>query len=514
MFVISLILAVVAAVSANDKSVSVLLVNGLYTGHLLPLLNLGEELVRRGHTVTLVANVLNGSHTYPDLPEQVGIKFISAGYDPFWTKDSLREFHRQLYYGGMTDQWNKMTKAVFTSSIQIRKKVEEIGADQFDIVVCDMGISMVGSYFHYIGRKSVIFNPLMAPVLDKSDLEWPTPLSLTGQSHDLSLVERFLNVIVFKPLFNLLFSYMVSAMAVEDPAYREVFDAGGMFHPGSRLPVIMAYTFGYEYPIARLPLVEYVGPIISSYPPETTADLQQWLSDKPSRSVIFASMGTTISIPSAHARAIVKGVLDSSPYSVVMVIEKTHEVMDELRKFMYSGRLYVTDWVAQQSLLKHHSLLMTFMHCGHNGVHESILSNLPIACMPLLFEQFDAAARVTSAGIGISLYGKMDYVFGQPNITAEKVAEAVSTIVEHDDDYARNLYRLNKMIHLAGGVQRAADLVEHYEDVGYGHLVPAYVKYRWSWYQYYNCDVWAVLMVVMILISYGLYLCIWKLCCR
>ena len=51
------------------------------------------------------------------------------------------------------------------------------------------------------------------------------------------------------------------------------------------------------------------------------------------------------------------------------------------------------------------------------------------------------------------------------------------------------------MYKFAGGAKRAADLVEFYEDVGYEHLVPSFVKYKWSWVQYYNVDVWLVMVV-------------------
>ena len=46
----------------------------------------------------------------------------------------------------------------------------------------------------------------------------------------------------------------------------------------------------------------------------------------------------------------------------------------------------------------------------------------------------------------------------------------------------------------AGGVDKAADLVEFYVNVGYDHLIPGPVKYKWSWIQYYNIDVHVTLL--------------------
>ena len=502
---------------AYNRSRSVLLVNGLYTGHLLALVNLGEELVRRGHKVTLVANTLNGSNIYPGVAERVGIQFVSSGSDPFWTKSLLRGFHRQLLYGelGYKEMGWKMLKAVSTSTLMTKRKIEEMGVDNFDIVVCDNGIQMVGIYFHAVGKKSVVLNTVMTPVFEKVDLEWPTPLPGAGQTDDLSFLERLLNRILLKPLSNFGLAQLVAAIAAEDADYSRVFLDGStgdpLYSPGTQMPIIMTYTFGFEYPRARLPLVEYVGPILSNSLPVLEDDLKQWLDNKPSKSVVFASMGTTLSISSEYARAIVNGIISSTPYSVVLVIEEGHAVLGEFTRYMYSGRLFHSYWVAQQSLLKHPSLLMCVLHCGINGVQESVLSSLPVICMPLQFDQFEAAVRVQSSGIGISLYSKVEAVLGTPNITAETIAMAVSTIV--GGDYYGNISRLKKMFELMGGVKRAADLVEFYEDVGYDHLVPSYIKYEWSWYQYYNVDVLIALSVAVVGIGWGLLYCSKRLCC-
>ena len=62
--------------------------------------------------------------------------------------------------------------------------------------------------------------------------------------------------------------------------------------------------------------------------------------------------------------------------------------------------------------------------------------------------------------------------------------------------------RLRRMFQEAGGVERAADLIEHYCEVGYDHLVPAYAKYEWTWIQYYNADVKTVVLVVFMALGY------------
>ena len=124
------------AETSTSKPLSVLLVTGLYPGHLFPLVSLGEELVRRGHNVTLCANVMRGSHLYPDVPERVGIKFVSAGYDELYTQDLFEEVHAINSFN--LTIMKSILRIYLSSYIQIRSKVEEMGIDHFDIIVSEV----------------------------------------------------------------------------------------------------------------------------------------------------------------------------------------------------------------------------------------------------------------------------------------------------------------------------------------------------------------------------------------
>ena len=56
--------------------------------------------------------------------------------------------------------------------------------------------------------------------------------------------------------------------------------------------------------------------------------------------------------------------------------------------------------------------------------------------------------------------------------------------------------------------------MEFYADIGYKHLVPAYAKYRWSWVQYYDVDVYALIRLVILVIAiFGTYF-LFKLMCK
>ena len=92
------------------------------------------------------------------------------------------------------------------------------------------------------------------------------------------------------------------------------------------------------------------------------------------------------------------------------------------------------------------------------------------------------------------------------------ITEAIETV--NGEEYRSRVRKLQKMFLQAGGAERAADLVEFYEEVGYEHLVPAYVKYEWSWVQYYNVDVYALLLTCVLLVVFIIYKAVQYCCCK
>ena len=474
------------------KPLSVLLASSLYSGHLFPLVALGEELVRRGHNVTLCANEMEGSNRYPDVPERVGIKFVSAGYDTLTQEDFLKVHETMQNAPSISG----IIQAGHSSMIQIRDKVEEIGMEQFDMVVCDVGIHFVASYFHKKGLRSMIFSPVMISMVPSLLPNWPTPMTFSGQSDDLSFLDRLLNAVL-----NLLFQSLLAQVYSPnvDAKYYEVLK--DVTSPGIHIPLVVACVWGVDFPKPKYPLLELVGPILITSLHRLDERLEEWLDAKENKSVIYISMGTTASLDLNNAKAILEGVM-ATPHSTVWVINtKNKEMLGGVDFEAYDDRLFMTDWVPQQTVLKHRSILVTILHCGLNGVQESLFNFLPVICAPFGYDQFEVATRVISAGVGISLYGFMDSLRGSKEIKAEMIKNFIN-LVDSDSGYRDNVSRIRKMFLLAGGVKRAADLVEFYEDVGYEHLVPSFAKYQWNWVQCNNIDVWLVLGVMVSVVGW------------
>ena len=124
------------------------------------------------------------------------------------------------------------------------------------------------------------------------------------------------------------------------------------------------------------------------------------------------------------------------------------------------------NWQLKYILFKAFYMQCGFTHAGLGGLQEALYNGHPVITIPTSGDQWANAVRVQHYKLGVYL--------DPSEVNAEKITEAIETI--SGEEYRGSVAKLQKMFLHAGGAERAADLVEFYEDVGYDHLVPAYAK--------------------------------------
>lgn len=112
------------------------------------------------------------------------------------------------------------------------------------------------------------------------------------------------------------------------------------------------------------------------------------------------------------------------------------------------GDPLVYDWVVQERVLGAADLVVC--HAGINTVLEPLAAGLPVVAMPLAFEQPAIAARLAHAGAGLALSRRA---------SPGQLADAIET-VRTDSRFRRRAQDLRREMEAAGGVVRAADLIE------------------------------------------------------
>ena len=216
--------------------------------------------------------------------------------------------------------------------------------------------------------------------------------------------------------------------------------------------------------------------------------------------MVYISMGSVVVQTAEMAQALVNG-LQSTRYSAVWSLKKANQfILDGLE--INSARIFIADWVPQIQLLQHPAVGMAIVHGGTGGVTEALHNGLPIIVIPFIADQHGNAASVQATGAGIGLK--------QSQLTAKAIKDSIEAI--EMGQHRKEAQKIRKLFIEAGGVDKASDLVELYADIGYQHLVPAYVKYKWSWVQYYNVDV----KLLLALLLAGVIYCtakLFKCCC-
>jgi MGT family glycosyltransferase len=112
------------------------------------------------------------------------------------------------------------------------------------------------------------------------------------------------------------------------------------------------------------------------------------------------------------------------------------------------GRPIVRSYVPQRALLARCALAIT--HAGFNTVMDALSFGVPMVALPITFEQPATGARLERVGAAAVLHRRR---------TPARIREAMQTVLD-DPAYRASATRLQQEIAGAGGVRRAADIIE------------------------------------------------------
>ena len=487
--------------ATHRDRLTVLLISVPSAGHVSPLLALGEELVRRGHNVTLcITHDPKFTESIRAKVDKVGVKLIATGQSIF--KSILGENAGK----GAISSGLREFPTVAGNEAEIILKFMETFIEQsgVDVVISEefLTAALLCASHHYQIPSIIMSSTLQ--VMSYTYPSWPWPGMLSGAVSDNLTFQQRLFVPFERLMMTVLLKYIIF------PSMQSIFGkfCPSLTHryvaPSTHLPQIIPSVIGIEYPRTISPLTHYVGPVLTKSPDPLLTDLQMWLSEKHNRSVIYISMGSHMPVSEELGTAIVSTIAKTG-YSAVWALRNS-TLLETLTVQLDKSKLYVTSWAPQLSVLGHRAIRMAILHGGANGVHEALYNEIPVILLPQFGDQMFLAGRVSHNKLGVHIPAE--------NLSSSSISKAIKEV--DDGNYVRNIQRLKKIFVQAGGVERATDLVEHYTNVGYSHLVPAYAKYDWNWIQYYNVDVYLLLGTL-----FGLFLftsfrcckCVYKRCC-
>jgi MGT family glycosyltransferase len=403
------------------------------SGHLNPTIALCHELKARGHEVTLLSTADAQSKA-----NEAGINFVAIGELKFPMGSIKKELKRIGEISGFyatihtLDLYKRLTK------VMLAYAPEKIRQTQVDALIIDQSLLEGSTIAELLKLPFVtLCNALML------DPDPNVPPALTPWNYDPTWLGRirnqcgnkFFELIGF-PLKNILedFRRQHNLPVAAHPSFELV---------NSSLSIISQQPREFEFPRFKLPPhFHFVGSLVNS---TTRAPVDFPMERLTGQPLIYASLGT---IQNSTKRIFREIAIACTGLDVQLVISLggffSTEELGEM-----PGDPIVVNYAPQLELLKRASLSIT--HAGLNTVLESLRCGVPMVAIPIANDQPAIAARIA--------WTKTGEVIPLNRLNTNHLRSVIKRVLT-EKFYKNNALNLQTAIEKAGGVKKAADIVE------------------------------------------------------
>ena len=310
--------------SASDP-LNILLMAVPASGHVNPLLALGEELTRRGHNVTLcLPNNEKFSEKMTEKAAQSGVKFIATGKSVMSTVQGsgMNSPGFIVNFPLALASESKTLITFLDAYINEENKVDIIIGEEFVVA------ALVCATQKFQLPAVVMSSTLLLMPYTYPSWPWPGPI-LGATSDDLTFSQRLLNTFG-NMMTSLLFNYFLVPLNLNGlgefcPNIQRSYTAVA---PGTHIPQIVPSAIGLEYPRTISPLVHYVGPVLTKSSGDLPRSLHSWLNTKEQKSVIYISMGSHLPVTDELVMAITNGIATTN-YSAVWSLRGNTDILNK-----------------------------------------------------------------------------------------------------------------------------------------------------------------------------------------
>lgn len=407
------------------------------SGHLNPMTTLGYELKQRGHQVTLVGTL--------DAKPKVlaaGLEFYPIGEVDFPAGSSTDALAKLGQLSGL---------AAFRYTVELFKKITSTILEEAPVAFQNAGVELLLIDQTSFGGSTIAeslnlpFISVCCAMMINRDPNVP-PFN-TFWTYDLAWWARLRNQLGYKLIDKL--AKPITDLVTD---YRQQCGLPKFKHPNeaySQLAQICQQPAEFEYPRQSLPACfHFTGPFSNTDSREPTFFPFDKLTKQP---LIYASLGTVQNQLLGTFETIAEACQDLDAQLVIALGGgSTPESLSNL-----PGSPLVVGFSPQLELLQRTTLTIT--HAGMNTTLESLSNGVPMVAIPIANDQPGVAARIVWTGTGEAISLKRLDVSILRNLIKQVLTE---------DSYKTNALKLKKAIQQAGGVKKAADIVEQVMTTG------------------------------------------------
>ncbi len=402
-----------------------------WVGHLHCMTTLGYELKQRGHRVTLFGTLDSQAKT-----QAAGLDFHGIGETIFplgSMANSLAELGKLSGLAAFRYTVDLFKKGTVVLLEEAPTALRQAGVEALLIDQTSFGGSTVA---HHLEMPFV--NVCCALMLNRDP---DVPPFRTTWAYSPSPLAKWRNQLGYA-----LLTRAAQPITTVVASYRQKWQLPAFTHSEdqySKLAQISQQPPAFEFPRQRLPqCFHFTGPYCNPLSRETTAFPFEALTGQP---LIYASLGTVQNRLGFVFRAIAAACQDLDAQLVIALGGgMAPEDIGDL-----PGNPLVVEYAPQLELLQRASLTIT--HAGLNTTLESLSCGVPMVAIPIANDQPGVAARIAWTGTG--------EVVPLKSVDDTRLRGAIETVLTNPS-YRENALRLQASIQQAGGVNKAADIVE------------------------------------------------------
>jgi zeaxanthin glucosyltransferase len=407
------------------------------TGHLNPMTTLGYELKRRGHRVTLFG--------IPDARSKTlaaGLEFWAIGETEFPLGASASANTKLGELTGLDAFKQIVTMFRQSTTMLLDEAPQAIAAAGVEVLLIDQTSSGGGTVADFL--KLPFVTVCCALMLN---LEIGIPPFNTTWPYSPAWWAKLRNYLGYR-----LLAQVAQPILKTVADRRQEWNLPPHIHPNdpnSKLAQICQQAAEFNFPRQHLqPSCHFTGPYSLSISREPAVFPFEQLTGQP---LIYASMGTLQNRLSGVFENIAQACVGLDAQLVIALGGGSNPA--SLRDL--PGNPLVVGYAPQLELIQQATLTIT--HAGMNTALESLNNGVPMVAIPIANDQPGVAARIAWTGTG--------EIVSLARSGSSRLRTAVKRVLT-EDSYKQNAVRLQAAIQRAGGVSRAADILEQVAQTG------------------------------------------------
>ncbi len=399
-------------------------------GHVNPLCALGRTLVKRGHRVTF----LNVEDVAPAIQaERLDCLPLR---DEYFAPGSLAEFTARLAaLRGVQSLRFAIEGACRMARLILEHAPGAVQSAKVDALIVDQNEPAGGTIAEHLGLP---FASVCTSLPLNREAAIPPPFA--GWQHGNSALARFRNRVGYT-----VSDRFISPIQATLNQYRRGWGLMPLRIPDdsfSKVAQIAQMPFGFDFPRKALTnAFHYCGPWFDRSAPTVDFPFEK-LDGRP---LIYGSLGTLQQKDSQYFEVIAEACAGMDVQLVLSLGARGRAVPRSM-----PGNPIVVNYAPQLEILSRASATIT--HSGMNTTQQSLCFGVPLVAVPLTHDQPAIAARLARTGAGIVLPKK--------RFNPATLRSALESVLAPGSSYRMNAKRMQQECRAAGGVERAADIIE------------------------------------------------------